>query len=227
VRTLKDSYAGELEEEGHNQPRTLRVLDIGFERTVRCIALNFHKGGHRVHRHRAGDVGRSNSRGNPPRCGAIHAPEVAREARKQYGPARVVTAANCFAHMKTCMQSPTAVIEGARSAGFHFRRLAILLGCLTACSTLDLSRAPAPATTRRKPADILEMHGSMVPSRERESAPDPAARSEFDAARKGAAVQPSVQQCGRASREGKEAMPRASGLFPQRRHALKLRLLRD
>ena len=82
------------------------VVDIGSNDGT--LLSNFRNGGHQVLGIEPTDVGRlAESRGIRTLQGYF-GPEVAREARQQHGAARVVTAANCFAHI----EDVHAIVEG-------------------------------------------------------------------------------------------------------------------
>ncbi len=82
------------------------VIDIGSNDGT--LLSNFKNGGHRVLGIEPTDVGHiANSRGIPT-LQRYFGPETAREVHKQHGAARVVTAANCFAHI----EDVHAIVDG-------------------------------------------------------------------------------------------------------------------
>lgn len=85
------------------------VIDIGSNDGT--LLSNFKAGGHRVLGIEPTDVGHiANERGIPTiQCYFGH--EVAREVKQKHGPARVVTAANCFAHIEDVHAIVDGIVE--------------------------------------------------------------------------------------------------------------------
>ncbi|MEX0840759.1 MAG: class I SAM-dependent methyltransferase [Xanthobacteraceae bacterium] len=82
------------------------VIDIGSNDGT--LLSNFKNGGHRVLGIEPTDVGHiANERGIPT-LQRYFGPETARDVHKQHGAARVVTAANCFAHI----EDVHAIVDG-------------------------------------------------------------------------------------------------------------------
>jgi hypothetical protein len=111
TKLLRDNFA-ELYAESSAmlklKPEDL-VIDIGSNDGT--LLSNFQKGGHRVLGIEPTDVGHTaNSRGIPTLQRYFGA-ETAREVRQQYGAARVVTAANCFAHMEDVHAIVDGIVE--------------------------------------------------------------------------------------------------------------------
>ena len=82
------------------------VVDVGSNDGT--LLSNFHKAGHKVLGIEPTDVGRIATSRGIATIQRYFSPEVAREAKRQFGAARIVTAANCFAHM----EDVHAIIEG-------------------------------------------------------------------------------------------------------------------
>ena len=82
------------------------VIDIGSNDGT--LLSNFQKDGQRVLGIEPTDVGDiANERGIPT-IKRYFGPEVARDVKREYGPASMVTAANCFAHI----EDPHAIVDG-------------------------------------------------------------------------------------------------------------------
>jgi 2-polyprenyl-3-methyl-5-hydroxy-6-metoxy-1,4-benzoquinol methylase len=82
------------------------VVDVGSNDGT--LLSNFHKAGHKVLGIEPTDVGRIAASRGIATIQRYFSPEVASEAKRQFGAARIVTAANCFAHM----EDVHAIIEG-------------------------------------------------------------------------------------------------------------------
>jgi len=85
------------------------VVDIGSNDGT--LLSNFQKGGHKVLGIEPTDVGDiANSRGIPT-LKRYFGVDVAREVKSKHGPARVVTAANCFAHIEDVHAIVDGIVE--------------------------------------------------------------------------------------------------------------------
>src|SRR5882757_10259173 len=108
TKVLRDNFA-ELHAEASAMlqlgPLDL-VVDIGSNDGT--LLSNFKNGGHRVLGIEPTEVGKiAESRGIPT-VGRYFTPALAAELKHEHGPARVVTAANCFAHI----EDVHAIVEG-------------------------------------------------------------------------------------------------------------------
>jgi SAM-dependent methyltransferase len=108
TKLLRDNFA-ELYSEAALMlklaPRDL-VVDIGSNDGT--LLAPFIRGGHRVLGIEPTDVVKIAAARGIPTLQRYFTPEVAAEVRRQHGPARVVTAANCFAHI----EDVHAIVEG-------------------------------------------------------------------------------------------------------------------
>jgi SAM-dependent methyltransferase len=82
------------------------VVDIGSNDGT--LLSNFQNGGHRVLGIEPTEVGRIANRRGVPTLMRYFTPATAAEVKREHGPARVVTAANCFAHI----EDVHAIVEG-------------------------------------------------------------------------------------------------------------------
>ncbi len=85
------------------------VIDIGSNDGT--LLSNFQKGGHRVLGIEPTDVGDIANQRGIPTLKRYFGVAVAREVREKYGPARVVTAANCFAHIEDVHAIVDGIVE--------------------------------------------------------------------------------------------------------------------
>jgi hypothetical protein len=111
TRILRENFAdlcGESAAMLRLKPDDL-VVDIGSNDGT--LLSNFHKTGYRVLGIEPTDVGRIAASRGIATLQCYFSPEVAREAKRQYGAARVVTAANCFAHMEDIHAITDGIVE--------------------------------------------------------------------------------------------------------------------
>jgi hypothetical protein len=108
TRLLRDNFA-DLHREASEllglSPDDL-VIDIGSNDGT--LLSNFKNADHRILGIEPTDVGRIAAARGIPTVSRYFTPEVAAEIRREHGPARLVTAANCFAHI----EDVHAIVEG-------------------------------------------------------------------------------------------------------------------
>jgi hypothetical protein len=104
------------------------VIDIGSNDGT--LLSNFKNGGHRVLGIEPTDVGDiANSRGIPT-LKRYFGVEVAREVKREHGPASVVTAANCFAHIEDVHAIVDGIVEMLKDDGVFISESHYLIGLL-------------------------------------------------------------------------------------------------
>jgi hypothetical protein len=104
------------------------VVDIGSNDGT--LVSNFQKAGNRVLGIEPTDVGDiANSRGIPT-LKRYFGTDVAREVKAKYGPARVVTAANCFAHIEDVHAIVDGIVEMLGPDGVFISESHYLIGLL-------------------------------------------------------------------------------------------------
>ncbi len=104
------------------------MVDIGSNDGT--LVSNFQKAGNRVLGIEPTDVGDiANTRGIPTLKRYFGA-EVAREVKAKYGPARVVTAANCFAHIEDVHAIVDGIVEMLSPDGVFISESHYLIGLL-------------------------------------------------------------------------------------------------
>jgi hypothetical protein len=104
------------------------VVDIGSNDGT--LLSNFQKGGHRVLGIEPTDVGHiANERGIPT-IQRYFGPGAAREVRKQHGAARIVTAANCFAHIEDVHAIVDGIVDLIGEVGVFISESHYLIGLL-------------------------------------------------------------------------------------------------
>jgi hypothetical protein len=104
------------------------VVDIGSNDGT--LLSNFQNGGHRVLGIEPTDVGDIANRRGIPTLKRYFGTEVAREVKRDYGPARVVTAANCFAHIEDVHAIVDGIVEMLSDDGVFISESHYLIGLL-------------------------------------------------------------------------------------------------
>ena len=104
------------------------VVDIGSNDGT--LLSNFQNGGHRVLGIEPTDVGDfANSKGIPT-VKRYFGAETARDVKREHGPARVVTAANCFAHIEDVHGIVDAIMEMLTPDGVFISESHYLIGLI-------------------------------------------------------------------------------------------------
>jgi hypothetical protein len=104
------------------------VVDIGSNDGT--LLSNFQNGGHRVLCIEPTDVGDIANKRGIPTLKRYFGTEVAREVKRDYGPARVVTAANCFAHIEDVHAIVDGIVEMLGLDGVFISESHYLIGLL-------------------------------------------------------------------------------------------------
>jgi len=108
TKLLRDNFADLYRESAAMLGLSARDLIVDIGSNDGTLLSNFKAGGHRVLGIEPTDVGDfANARGIQT-VKRYFGTDTAREVKRDYGPARVVTAANCFAHM----EDVHAIVEG-------------------------------------------------------------------------------------------------------------------
>ena len=99
------------------------VIDVGSNDGT--LLLNFKNAGHRVLGIEPTDVGDiANERGIPT-IKRYFSPEVAREVKREHGPASLVTAANCFAHIEDVHAIIDGIVTMLKPGGVFISEIAL------------------------------------------------------------------------------------------------------
>jgi hypothetical protein len=104
------------------------VVDIGSNDGT--LLSNFQSGGHRVLGIEPTDVGDIANRNGIPTLKRYFGVEVAREVKRAHGPARVVTAANCFAHIEDVHAVVDGIMEMLAPDGVFISESHYLIGLI-------------------------------------------------------------------------------------------------
>ncbi len=104
------------------------VVDIGSNDGT--LLSNFQNGGHRVLGIEPTDVGDIANKRGIPTLKRYFGAEVAREVKASHGPVRVVTAANCFAHIEDVHAIVDGIVEMLSADGVFISESHYLIGLL-------------------------------------------------------------------------------------------------
>jgi hypothetical protein len=104
------------------------VVDIGSNDGT--LLSNFKAGGYRVLGIEPTDVGDIANAKSISTLKRYFSPEVAREVKREHGPASVVTAANCFAHIEDVHAIVDGIVEMLKEDGVFISESHYLLGLL-------------------------------------------------------------------------------------------------
>jgi SAM-dependent methyltransferase len=136
------------------------VIDIGSNDGT--LLSNFQNGGHRVLGIEPTDVGDfANARGIPT-IKRYFGLDVAREVNREHGPASVVTAANCFAHIEDVHAIVDAVVELLKPGGVFISESHYLIGLLDALQYDTVYHEHLRYYSLTSLKHLLDMHGLDV-----------------------------------------------------------------
>ena len=130
TRLLRDNFS-DLHRESTvmlNLGKDDLVIDIGSNDGT--LLSNFKDGGHYVLGIEPTDVGDIANKRGIPTVKRYFGPDVAREIMREHGPASVVTAANCFAHMEDVHAIVDGIVEMLKPGGVFISESHYLIGLL-------------------------------------------------------------------------------------------------
>jgi SAM-dependent methyltransferase len=104
------------------------VVDIGSNDGT--LLSNFQRGGHRVLGIEPTDIGDIANQRGIKTLKRYFGVEVAREVKREHGPASVVTAANCFAHIEDVHAIVDGIVEMLKDGGVFISESHYLIGLL-------------------------------------------------------------------------------------------------
>jgi hypothetical protein len=136
------------------------VIDIGSNDGT--LLSNFQKSGQRVLGIEPTDVGDiANERGIPT-IKRYFGPEVAREVKREYGPASMVTAANCFAHIEDVHAIVDGVVEMLKDDGVFVTESHYLIPLLDTLQYDTIYHEHLRYYSLTSLKHLFEMHGLEV-----------------------------------------------------------------
>ena len=193
TKILRDNFAELYAESARMLGLTKDDLVIDIGSNDGTLIGNFQKGGHRILGIEPTDVAKiANARGIPT---AQHyfTPPVAREVRARHGAAKVVTCANCFAHIEDVHSIVEGILELLAPDGVFVSESHYLIGLLDDLQYDTVYHEHLRHYTVGSLKHLLEMHGLEV--FHTRPIPTHGGSIRVYAARKGVRpVQPSVKQ---------------------------------
>jgi len=162
TRILRENFA-ELHRESCEllalRPEDL-VIDIGSNDGT--LLKNFQDHGHKVLGIEPTDVGKFAQERGIPTVQNYFRPEVARRVRHEHGPARVITAANCFAHIEDVHSITDGILELLGPKGVFISESHYLIGLLDRLQYDTVYHEHLRYYSLRSLRYLLEMHGLEV-----------------------------------------------------------------
>jgi C-methyltransferase C-terminal domain/Methyltransferase domain len=136
------------------------VVDIGSNDGT--LLSNFKDAGHRVLGIEPTDVGAIADKRGIPTLKRYFGPEAAREVQRGHGPAALVTAANCFAHIEDVHAIVDAIVAMLRPDGVFISEAHYLIGLLDTLQYDTIYHEHLRYYSLASLKHLLEMHGLEV-----------------------------------------------------------------
>lgn len=136
------------------------VVDIGSNDGT--LLSNFKAGGHRVLGIEPTDVGRIAAEKGVPTLARYFTPAVAREVNREHGQARVVTAANCFAHIEDVHAVLAGILDMLAPNGVFISESHYLIGLMDRLQYDTVYHEHLRYYSLTSLAHLLEMHGLEI-----------------------------------------------------------------
>jgi hypothetical protein len=136
------------------------VIDLGSNDGT--LLSNFKNGGHRVLGIEPTEVGKiANARGIPT-IARYFTPAVAAEVKREHGPARVLTAANCFAHIEDVHSIAEGILDLLAPDGVFISESHYLIGLLDRLQYDTVYHEHLRYYSVNSLANLLQMHALEV-----------------------------------------------------------------
>jgi len=162
TKVLRDNFA-ELYAESSKMLGLCKddlVIDIGSNDGT--LISNYQKGGHRILGIEPTDVSKiANERGIPT-LQRYFSKDVAREVKAKHGPAKVITAANCFAHIEDIHPIVDGILEMLAPDGVFISESHYLIGLLDRLQYDTIYHEHLRYYSVGSLAHLLSMHGLEV-----------------------------------------------------------------
>jgi len=130
TKLLRDNFADLHRESAAMLGLTAKDLVVDIGSNDGTLLSNFQTGGHRVLGIEPTDVGDIANKRGIPTLKRYFGVEVAREVKREHGPVRVVTAANCFAHIEDVHAIVDGIVEMLAPSGVFISESHYLIGLL-------------------------------------------------------------------------------------------------
>jgi SAM-dependent methyltransferase len=162
TKLLRDNFA-ELYSEASGllrlTPQDL-VIDLGSNDGT--LISNFQAGGHRVLGIEPTEVSKIAAGRGIPTLQRYFTPDVAAEVKREHGPARVVIAANCFAHMEDVHGIVAGILDLLAPDGVFISESHYLIGLLDTLQYDTVYHEHLRYYSLNSLANLLQMHGLEV-----------------------------------------------------------------
>jgi hypothetical protein len=136
------------------------VVDVGSNDGT--LLSNFKEAGYRVLGIEPTDVGQLARTRGIATLQEYFRPEIARAVRAEYGPARLVTAANCFAHIEDVHSIVAAIVEMLDEKGLFISENHYLISLLSSLQYDTIYHEHLRYYSLRSVKYLLELHGLEV-----------------------------------------------------------------
>jgi len=136
------------------------VIDLGSNDGT--LLSNFKNGGHRVLGIEPTEVGKIADGRGIPTLMRYFTPEVAAEVKREHGPARVVTAANCFAHIEDVHSIVQGILDLLAPDGVFISESHYLIGLLDRLQYDTIYHEHLRYYSLTSLANLLSLHGLEV-----------------------------------------------------------------
>jgi C-methyltransferase C-terminal domain/Methyltransferase domain len=140
-------------------PRDL-IVDIGSNDGT--LISNFKSGGHRILGIEPTDVAKIAAQRGIATLQSYFTPAVAAQVRREHGPARVVTAANCFAHIEDVHSIVEGILELLGPDGVFISESHYLIGLMDRLQYDTIYHEHLRYYSLGSLANLLQMHGLEV-----------------------------------------------------------------
>ncbi len=222
TRILRENFADLYAESSKMLGLTKDDLAVDIGSNDGTLISNFQNGGHRILGIEPTDTAKIASERGIPTLQRYFGKEVAREVKQQHGAAKVVTAANCFAHIEDVHAIVEGVLEMLAPDGVFVSESHYLIGLLDSLQYDTVYHEHLRYYSVGSLAHLLGMHGLEIFHARK--IPTHGGSIRVYAARKGARpVQPSVREMLDAEPAG-EAMQKRLATFRNDVMLSKLRL---
>jgi hypothetical protein len=162
TKLLRDNFADLYAEASAMlklSPRDL-IVDIGSNDGT--LISNFKSGGHRILGIEPTDVAKIAAQRGIATLQSYFTPAVAAQVRREHGPARVVTAANCFAHIEDVHSIVEGILELLGPDGVFISESHYLIGLMDRLQYDTIYHEHLRYYSLSSLANLLQMHGLEV-----------------------------------------------------------------
>jgi SAM-dependent methyltransferase len=162
TKLLRDNFAELYREASAMLKLSSRDLVVDIGSNDGTLLSNFKAGGHRVLGIEPTDVGRIAAEKGIPTLARYFTPAVAREVSREHGQARIVTAANCFAHIEDVHAVLAGILDMLAPNGVFISESHYLIGLMDRLQYDTVYHEHLRYYSLTSLAHLLEMHGLEI-----------------------------------------------------------------